>query len=467
VVLICLVSVAMGVISCLAARAWRHQKRFARPLVAFSSLFSLILFPFGTAAGAVGLYWCCSKKMRAVAPPPLENFEHQPKPEDGTHAWVQKAVPVVSVVIWVGSFVLATRWGIAHGLPRQGVIDGLLLLVVCELITVFFHELGHAIAGWAGDMSLVSFRVGPFIAQKRAGQWKFQFSPASILAIGGAVATVPLHLKDLRQRMAFEIAGGPVASLLTTLAAVAVLLAMPGSAWEAWWKVPAVLAAISAGATVVNLIPFGFTAGYSDGALLVQLLRGGRFADLREALKMVGTTVATDTRPRDLDARALSIGMRAGAGTPEEGMLQMIQLICAVDRGELVLAREHLESSLKRIPAPEKARDAGCAAEMALYMAYLDGNANRAGEWLRGAEELAAARKSPLTGESDYWRALTAVRKAEGQRSQAEDAYQRAMQLLAKKPSTGLYHFEREFLEKVRKGEWVREPEGVLSEASA
>ncbi len=280
------------------------------------------------------------------------------------------------------------------------------------------------------------------------------------------MATVPLHLKGLRRRMAFEVAGGPVASLLTALAAFAVLMIMPGSAYAAWWKIPALVAALSAAATVVNLIPFRVAAGVSDGALLVQFFLGGPFADLREALKMVGSTTVTATRPRDLDPQALADGLRAGVGTPQEGTLEMIQLICAVDRGALVEARKHLEASLERIPGPEKAPDAGCAAEMAFYMAYLDGNAGRAGEWLRGTEELAAARKLTLNGDSDYWRAITAVREAEGQGREAEEAYQRANQLLAKKPAAGLYQFEREFLQTVRKGEWVRGREGALTEAA-
>src|SRR5262249_34655514 len=100
-----------------------------------------------------------------------------------------------------------------------------------------------------------------------------------------------------------------------------------------------------------------------------------------------------------------------------------------------------------------------CAAEMAFYMAYLDGNAIRAGEWLRGAEKLAALKKISLTRESDYWRAVTAVREAEGLRDEADDAYRRATQLLALKPSTGLYQAERELLDTVHNGGWLRPPD--------
>lgn len=459
-----LATVALGVLSCFAAMAFRHRNRFSKPLIAMNSLVTLLLFPFGTVAGGVGLYWCFSPKMRE-AEPLVEDFEHQPRPGDGTHRWTQKAAPVLGIVIWLGSFAGAAWWGRAHGLPTRAAINGLPLLFLCEWIAVFLHELGHAVAGWASDMQLASFLVGPFLAQKRAGRWKFEFRLAGLLNTGGAVATVPLHLKRLRGRMAFEVAGGPIASLVTAAVAFLVLLMMPGSAYAAWWKVPAVVGAISAGATVLNLIPFRFAAGVSDGALLVQLFRGGQFADLRAAMKMVGSTTVTSTRPRDLNSQALADGLRAGAGTPEEGTLQIIQLICALDRGELVQARKHLEASLERIPAPEKAPNVGCAAELAFYMAYLDGDAGRAGEWLRGAEELAAARKLTLAKDSDYWRALTAVREAEGQRGQAEAAYQQANQLLGKKPTTGLYQFERELLETVHKGGWLRRQEGALSEA--
>src|SRR5262249_3075339 len=158
------------------------------------------------------------QRMRELEPL-VESFEHQPKPGDGTQAWMQKAVSVVAIVIWLASLAAAAWWGRAHGLPTHSALNGLLLLIVCEWITVLCHELGHAVAGWGADMRLASFIVGPFIAQKRAGRWKLQFSPLSILSMGGSVATTPLHLNDLRRRMAVEIAGGPVASLLTALVA--------------------------------------------------------------------------------------------------------------------------------------------------------------------------------------------------------------------------------------------------------
>jgi hypothetical protein len=459
-----LMMVSIGAFSCFAATALRRNRRFARSLVAINSIASLPLFPFGTAAGAVGLYWCCSKKMRALEPL-VENFEYQPKPGDGTQAWIQKAVSVLEIGILFASFAAMGWWGRTHRLPSNGGLNGLLLLFLCSWIAAFCHELGHAAAGWKVGMTLAGFAVGPFVAQKRSGRWKFRFSLLAMLAVGGSVVSVPLHLNNLRRRMAFEIAAGPAASLVTALIAFLILLAMPGSAFERWWMVPAMVSALSAGAAVVNLIPFGVAAGFTDGALLVQLLRGGPFGDLREAMKMVGCTMATSIRPRDLDAAGLTHGMRAGIGTPQEGTLHMIQLICAVDRGELTIAREHLESSLLRIPTPDKATDPGCAAEMAFYMAYLDGDASRAGQWLRDTEQLAAKRKFKLS-DFDYWRAVTAVREAEELRPEADEAWRQATDFAKQRPRTGMYDSEWELLDKLRERTWLRLPDAPVIQAA-
>ncbi len=114
-----LVVVALGTLSCFAAMAFRHKNGFSKPLIAMNSLINLLLFPFGTVAGVAGLYWCISPKMRE-AEPLVEDFEHQPKPGDGTHRWVQKAAPVVAIVIWIAAFSGTAWWGHAHGLPRRG-----------------------------------------------------------------------------------------------------------------------------------------------------------------------------------------------------------------------------------------------------------------------------------------------------------------------------------------------------------
>jgi hypothetical protein len=71
-----------------------------------------------------------------------------------------------------------------------------------------------------------------------------------------------------------------------------------------------------------------------------------------------------------------------------------------------------------------------------------------------------------LAADFDYWTATAVVREAEGQTREAGEAYQRAIDLAAKKPLFGLYQFERDLLQTVRKGQWLRPSSAALSEAS-
>ncbi len=463
-VIVSMIVGGFGAVTCLAARALRKQGRFAKTMVAFASIYSLPIFPFGTVAGGAGLYWCFSRKMRSVEPL-LQDFDFKPKKGDGTHQWMQLVVSVCSIAIILGSLGAAQWWGVKHDLPRSAAINGLVVLLLGDWISAFFHELGHAIAGRLAGMRLAVFSVGPLAARKKAGRWKFGFSPMSLLGLGGSVATVPIHLHNLRRRMALEIAAGPIASLMTAFAAMAVLSTMPGSSWIMWWKVPAVVAAISAGSLVLNLIPFRAAAGYSDGALLVQLLGGGPFADVRIAAKMIGTTTVTATRPRDLDPSALSRAATAPAGECAAMVPRMLQLICAVDRGDLALARACLESVLEVVPNPEKVNDPAVAVEIGFYIAYLDGHAGRASQWLRDTEALAASKKHHLMSEFDYWLSVAAVRRVENRDAEAEDAWGRAKYLADRRPKVGLYDYERDLVDRVRGNGWLRPPEEIANEA--
>jgi len=124
-----------------------------------------------------------------------------------------------------------------------------------------------------------------------------------------------------------------------------ILLAAPGNPWESWWKVPALIAAISATSALANLIPIRVAGVYSDGALLIQLVRGGPFADFRETMTTVGTTTVTATRPRDLDAQVFAYPTGAEMEPCQNATLRVIEMICAIDRQELALGKHHLEAA--------------------------------------------------------------------------------------------------------------------------
>lgn len=447
----------------LGAYAWRRSFGWSKLAVAVGSLAALPALPLGLLAGSLGLYWCLSGRAQAALATPAADEPaqrepvYQSKPGDATMPWVQKAFPLVWFITWVVSLWLAAKFGRSLGLPKDAALNGMMVIAVGMFVSIFVHELGHALAAMAMGMRVKLFQVGPFRGEQMGGRWKLKFEWAGLIGFGGGVASVPVHMRNLRERMLVEIAAGPLASLLAGWAALSILLAVPGSGWEAWWKVPAAVMAISLHAAVMNLVPMGEVDGFSDGAALMQLLRGGQFAEYRAAMKLVGSTTVTDTRPRDLDPQALAEGMKAGLETGHQaGVLQMIQLVCAVDREDHLRAKEHLERGLERIPAPDQAPDAECAAELALYLAYLDGHAGRASGWLAASEALAERNGESLAESFDYWFSVAAVRKAEGCLADAEVAFAKASELSARKPQAGIYEYERELVVRVRDTDWVQ-----------
>jgi hypothetical protein len=178
-------------------------------------------------------------------------------------------------------------------------------------------------------------------------------------------------------------------------------------------------------------------------------------------VKTLGITTVTSTRPGDLDAAVFARGTKAYTEGNTAGLLRMLEMICAVDRGDLALARPCLDSVLAAIPSPEKTENPGLAAEIAFYLAYLDGHAGRAGNWLLDTEKAAAKKKFPLVREFDYWRAVTAVRRAEGRNEEADNAWQRAKVLADRFPNVGVYEYDRDLLHAVKGLHWLQPPEVV------
>lgn len=457
--------ISIGAILCGAAFAWHRKTSWARPLVALASLIQLIYFPIGTAAGAVGLYWCFSRRLREAETPP-EISEYRSQAGDATHPWIQKALPLFSLVLIFASFRFLDSWGLRMGLPEEDPMPWFAMVLLVQFLCALCHELGHAVGAWSGGMKLAKFQVGPLDWTCASGKWSFRFCPAAILFGGGAVASHPLYKENLRSRMVVEVLAGPVASFVLAWVGFLFLLLAPGSSWESWWRFPGLLAAIAMGDFLLNMIPFAMAAGFSDGALLVQLVRGGPFADLRRLWKLIGLSAVSPARLRDLDPGILSRGAQASVGRPDEGVLKIIEMLCAIDRGDLALARHKLEEGLRLIPSPAKALDPVVAAEICFYMTYLDGHSRRSARWLEETESFAKTKKVILADEWDYWRAVLAVRMAEGDKAGADLAWSRARKFGDILPKTGMVQLERELLQAVYHLDWLQRQELLALQVS-
>src|SRR5204862_1530311 len=72
-----------------------------------------------------------------------------------------------------------------------------------------------------------------------------------------------------------------------------------GSGWEPLWVVLSMMATLSSGAFLVNLIPQQPDSSYSDGAQLYQVLKEGPWAQVDLAFAMTTASLVTPARPRD------------------------------------------------------------------------------------------------------------------------------------------------------------------------
>ncbi len=63
----------------------------------------------------------------------------------------------------------------------------------------------------------------------------------------------------------------------------------------------ALLGAWSFGLAAANLLPFCTPQGYSDGAIVLQLIAGGAFADFHLSVARIGSSLVSSLRPRDYD----------------------------------------------------------------------------------------------------------------------------------------------------------------------
>jgi hypothetical protein len=239
---------------------------------------------------------------------------HSPLPGDGTNAVLNVLIHVIGVAAAFAGSKLLAGMARSSGLPQVLPSMFLLKLVLAIALVLIVHEAGHAIAGVALGMKLVSFAIGPFHWWRGDGRWKFFFRPGRFLI--GQTLVVPSRISGFRRNKILQVAAGPAASIAAGMLSVAVMLESPGHAWASEWTVLAAFANISTLAGVLNLIPFGIGSGYSDGAKLYQLISAGLWADYQCLLAVSNSIYVTPFRPRDYDIATIE----RAAGTIAKGM---------------------------------------------------------------------------------------------------------------------------------------------------
>jgi sterol desaturase/sphingolipid hydroxylase (fatty acid hydroxylase superfamily) len=404
-----------------------------------ASLINLLLFPIGTIVTIAGLmaFWRRSV-VAEIAISPKKRLT--PIPGDGTNKYSGSVLSVLQVALLMVAADLWYRWAERHGLASQVRWISILQIEAAIWVNVLCHELGHVFAGWATEMKLRAFVIGPLRFTLRSGKWGCEFNPAGLWG-GGAAGLAPTHLRDMRSRQAFMIAAGPVASLITAILATAVALTAPGHAWAPAWKFLSWLATFAWVSAIINCIPVRPQDQYSDGAQIYQLLSNGPWADFHMAFSMVASSAVTPLRARDFDVAVLN---RAAAFmvTGKRGMLLNLFLyVHHCDCGRTEEGLRYFEIAESMYPQIASDLPADLHLEFVYANAYLKQDLAAAQLWWQRMEA-----KGKTSKKVDYWKARTSLLWLEGNIGEAREAWRKADSWARQMPAAGAYDRERDEL---------------------
>ncbi|NBC08398.1 MAG: hypothetical protein GVY26_14485 [Bacteroidetes bacterium] len=333
--------------------------------------------------------------------------------------------------------------------PLWAKIAVLLLLPVVLLLVVFWHEMGHVVAGLQANFNFRFLTVGPFMWEKEEGRLRFYWNK-DINTAGGLALLLPDNDQRLPQRFARLAAGGPLASLLLTLLAVLliVLLPAPDSPPAGLYLLRSALwfiAVVSGFIMLVTAIPFHTGGFYSDGARVLRLLRGGPTARLESLLLTLIARATGGTRPRDLDPAIFEEGIALAKAqeAPFEPYFYQYQYFQKLDQGKY----EEAEAALGRFAATSDrmppVMQQSLRLERAFFAAFLQKDLETA------VEERGDFQPSRLFPRTQVALVDAAIAQLRGQPERVKQLCQEALDQSDKVMDRGMAQLYREWAEKL------------------
>ncbi|MGJ5819041.1 M50 family metallopeptidase [Paludibaculum fermentans] len=413
----------------MAAMAWwqiKRGRRFAGRWALAASIFHLLFLPIGPFVTLAGLLVFLRRKQREaiqVERPP----DHTPKEGDGTSRFTQGAFFTVSWVFAIAGFRWVDHLAAQSGLTStQGPLTGILALPLAILLSIFFHELGHALGAWASGFQVRMFRVGPFSFTKLEGKWRFGWAGL----LGGATAALPSKAHGIRSGALFIIAAGPVASFVTGTLCLVLFLTARNSPWQSAWDLLGTMAVLCLIDSVINLLPVGTSnGGYSDGARLWQLALNGPWCTRIIAQFYTGLSITADLSPADWPTHLVEESARIEPGTSGDPHSVLLAFVHLRFRGETERARGYYDL-INQYESKWPQKDVTqFAPELAFYEAFYNANAEAAQRWFERFKDQAI---------SDYWRALAALHGVRGEFEAGRAAWHKGWSLVYQAPPSGL-----------------------------
>jgi hypothetical protein len=294
----------------------------------------------------------------------------------------------------------------------------LVLVLPVWFLLVLIHELGHLAGGALAGFKPALLIVGPLKLSFLGGRAQLGLNRSLNLG-GGLASALPPSDRGLRRGMLLMVLGGPLASLLAGLLALALLQVTAGLA-----------AAMAFLASIVSLAVFTLTllpmraGGFStDGARVLMLLRGGPQAE-RWCASALMASAALAGALGTLD-RAIVAGASAlRDGSPDAVGSALMAYSYYLSRGEPQLAGEELDYAMEHV----EALAAGVRPVVWLEGAYFSGLHRADPATARGLLE--QTRGAALIEPYSRHRAQAAVLLAEGRLAEADAAARAGVEAL-------------------------------------
>jgi len=345
----------------------------------------------------------------------------------------------------------AVGFGIVSGLERLNwpVVQALsdiapwalgLITVGSVFLTLLIHELGHLGAGMIGGMRPVLLVVGPLRVQREGERMRVGLNRSLALA-GGLAACVPTDDSNLRRRMAWMIAGGPIASLLLTLAGATLVALQSNSTIGLIGLVTAFMSGLICLVTLTPMRSGGFN---SDGARLLMLARGGPTVDRYLANLALVSSSFGGIRPRDWSPSLVRRAQALPDDTIDHYSAQLMAYSHMLDRGETQQAEAVLDTILANLDGWPKPFHPSLQLECAYFAARHRQQPFEARQLLNQA-----GNKGTLVARSTRLSAEATVLFAEGNTAEAVTRAKEGLGTLSLATDAGATIVERERLEAI------------------
>lgn len=291
-------------------------------------------------------------------------------------------------------------------------------------LIVAWHELGHLVGGWLSGFRLTLFVVGPLKIERTHDRLRLTLNRNLSLAGGLAASSPPpgtrLNTEDMQRALLRIVAGGPLFSTLGALLLVPsslLLASLPGLAIAL--GITGALSMFIALATMTPLSTGGFR---SDGARLLQLIRGGEAAQQWAQLAILAGFTYT-VRPRDWPRELVTAIARFGDRSFDAVSAAWLRACHHEDRRELDDAKLWIEEAIAgKDEWPTAAHSTLHATAASIYAARNEAASAR--------EQFALLKPGGLLPKDQILYAEALVLFAEEQRQPALDTARKALALI-------------------------------------